>query len=56
MLCSGLKEDGEPACPEGINDKNTSTLQGFNDILIGLADCVAFSGSATTEVSWSPVD
>ncbi|KAL7122702.1 hypothetical protein ACP275_01G060300 [Erythranthe tilingii] len=43
MLCSGSKEDGEQPAPE------FSSFQGFNEILIGLADCVASYRSATAE-------
>ncbi|KAK6158486.1 hypothetical protein DH2020_005800 [Rehmannia glutinosa] len=47
MLCSGFEEDGERACSKDIDDKNTSTFHGFNEILIGLAECVACYGSAS---------
>lgn len=50
MLCSGFKEDVEPACSKGIYDTSNSIFQWLNEILIGLADCVAFYGSATAEV------
>ncbi|KAK6158457.1 hypothetical protein DH2020_005771 [Rehmannia glutinosa] len=47
MLCSGFEEDGERACSKDIDDKNTSTFHGLNEILIGLAECVACYGSAS---------
>ncbi|EYU23287.1 hypothetical protein MIMGU_mgv1a020301mg, partial [Erythranthe guttata] len=43
MLCSGSKQDGEQLASE------FSSFQGFNEILIGLADCVASYRSATAE-------
>ncbi|KAG8375154.1 hypothetical protein BUALT_Bualt10G0070900 [Buddleja alternifolia] len=49
MLCSGLKEDGDHACSNDYNGKSISTFQGLNEILVGLADCVACCGSATVE-------
>ncbi|PIN23812.1 hypothetical protein CDL12_03459 [Handroanthus impetiginosus] len=49
MLCSGFNEEREHACSQDINDKSISAFQWLNEILIGLADCVAFYGSATAE-------
>ncbi|KAK4435515.1 protein SENSITIVE TO UV 2 [Sesamum alatum] len=48
-LSSGLEEDVEHACSKDINDKSISTFQGLNEILIGLADCVACYGTASAE-------
>ncbi|KAK6137250.1 hypothetical protein DH2020_028997 [Rehmannia glutinosa] len=53
MLCSGFEEDGERACSKDIDDKNTSTFHGLNEILIGLAECVACYGSASAAVSFT---
>lgn len=47
-LCSGSEEDGDS---KDINDKSISTFQVLNEILIGLADCVACYGTASAEVS-----
>ncbi|XP_057802039.1 protein SENSITIVE TO UV 2 [Salvia miltiorrhiza] len=49
MISSCLKEDGDLTCSKDINDNNFPTFQGLNEILIGLADCVACYGSATAE-------
>ncbi|XP_020550809.1 uncharacterized protein LOC105165127 isoform X2 [Sesamum indicum] len=45
-LCSGSEEDGDS---KDINDKSISTFQVLNEILIGLADCVACYGTASAE-------
>ncbi|KAL0393716.1 UNVERIFIED_CONTAM: protein SENSITIVE TO UV 2 [Sesamum latifolium] len=45
-LCSGLEEDGDS---KDINDKSISTFQALNEILIGLADCVACYKTASAE-------
>lgn len=52
MISSCLKEDGELACSKDVDANNSFTaFQGLDEILIGLADCVACYGSATAEVS-----
>lgn len=50
MIFSCLKEDGELTCSKDIKANYFPTFQELNEILIGLADCVAFHGSATAEV------
>lgn len=50
MISSCLKEDGGLACSKDVNANNSFTaFQGLDEILIGLADCVACYGSATAE-------
>lgn len=52
MISSCLNEDGELACSKDMDANNSfTTFQGLDEILIGLADCVAYYGSATAEVS-----
>ncbi|KAL3635795.1 hypothetical protein CASFOL_020342 [Castilleja foliolosa] len=48
MLCSGFEVDGERACSKDIIE-NTSTFNGLNEILNGLADCVACYGSSSAQ-------
>lgn len=50
MISSCLNEDGELACSKDMDANNSfTTFQGLDEILIGLADCVAYYGSATAE-------
>ncbi|KAH6783463.1 hypothetical protein C2S52_008422 [Perilla frutescens var. hirtella] len=48
-ISSCLKEDGELVCSKDMNANSFPTFQELNEILIGLADCVACYGSATVE-------
>ena len=53
MISSCLKEDGDLSHSKDISGNNFPSFQVLNEILIGLAHCVACCGSATAEVSRS---
>ncbi|KAG6391438.1 hypothetical protein SASPL_149192 [Salvia splendens] len=49
MISSCLKEDGDLSYSKDISGNNFPSFQVLNEILIGLAHCVACCGSATAE-------
>ncbi|GER56255.1 binding protein [Striga asiatica] len=51
LLCSNYEEDGALATSNDITNRSGSTFNGLNEILIGLADCLACYRSASAEVS-----
>lgn len=53
MLCSGIREDTTHKSSSATMEDRS--LLSLNEILIGLGDCVACSGTATAEVSLAVV-